>query len=106
MKIAREEIFGPVLAVISYRTEQEAIAIANHTIYGLHAYVISSNQERAEAVAKQLEAGRVSINGAPHEPLAPFGGFKQSGLGREYGVFGLESFLEPKTVLGARAHAA
>lgn len=104
MKIARDEIFGPVLAVISYRSEEEAIAIANDTAYGLHAYVISSNQERAEAVAKQLEAGRVSINGAPHEPLAPFGGFKQSGLGREFGIFGLEAFLEPKAVLGARAH--
>jgi aldehyde dehydrogenase (NAD+) len=105
MRIAREEIFGPVLCVISYRTEEEAIAIANDTIYGLHAYVSSSNEERARAVAMQLVAGRVLINGFHHEPLAPFGGFKQSGLGREYGVFGLEAHLEPKAVLGVRRTA-
>ena len=101
MKIAREEIFGPVLAVIGYSTEEEAIAIANDTSYGLQAYVISASHERAQRVAAQLQAGRVIINGAPHEPLAPFGGFKQSGMGREYGVFGLEGFLETKAVLGA-----
>ena len=105
MRIAREEIFGPVLCVISYRTEEEAIAIANDTVYGLHAYVSSSNEERARAVAMQLVAGRVLINGFHHEPLAPFGGFKQSGLGREYGVFGLEAHLEPKAVLGVRRAA-
>jgi aldehyde dehydrogenase (NAD+) len=101
MRIAREEIFGPVIAVISYRTEQEAIEISNDSTYGLSAYVISSNRARAEAVARQLQTGRVSINGAPHDPMAPFGGYKQSGIGREFGVFGLEEYLEPKAILGA-----
>jgi aldehyde dehydrogenase (NAD+) len=99
MRIAREEIFGPVLCVIPYRDEAEAVEIANDTCYGLASYVLSSNLDRAKGVAGQLEAGRVAINGAPHEPLAPFGGFKQSGIGREYGLFGLESFLEPRAVL-------
>jgi aldehyde dehydrogenase (NAD+) len=99
MRIAREEIFGPVLSVIPYRDEAEAIAIANDTDYGLQAYVFSADEARAKRVAEQIEAGRVVINGAPHEPLAPFGGFKQSGVGREFGVFGLESFLEPRAVL-------
>ncbi|WP_395945520.1 aldehyde dehydrogenase family protein [Brevundimonas sp.] len=99
MRTAREEIFGPVLTVIGYRTEDEAIAIANDTSYGLQSYVLSSDTDRARRVASRLEAGRVVINGAPHEPLAPFGGFKQSGVGRERGVFGLEAHLEPKAVL-------
>ena len=101
MTIAREEIFGPVLSILSYRSEDEAVAIANDTVYGLQAYVMSSNPARARAVASRLEAGRVLVNGLHHEPQAPFGGFKQSGIGREYGVFGLEAYLEPKTVLGA-----
>jgi aldehyde dehydrogenase (NAD+) len=101
MRIAREEIFGPVLSILTYRTEEEAITIANDTVYGLQSYVISSDPERARAVAARLETGRVVINGAPHEPLAPFGGFKQSGIGREYGVYGLEAYLEPKAVLGS-----
>jgi aldehyde dehydrogenase (NAD+) len=99
MRIAREEIFGPVLSVIGYATEGEAITIANDTTYGLQSYVLSSDPARARRVASQLEAGRVVINGAPHEPQAPFGGFKQSGLGRERGVFGLEAHLEPKAIL-------
>lgn len=99
MHIAREEIFGPVLCVIPYRDEADAIAIANDTDYGLQAYVFSSDVERAVKVADRIDAGRVVVNGAPHEPLAPFGGFKQSGLGREFGVFGLEAFLEPRAVL-------
>jgi aldehyde dehydrogenase (NAD+) len=102
MSIAREEIFGPVLCLLTYRSEAEAISIANDTVYGLQAYVISSDIDRARAVAASLEAGRVIINAAPHEPLAPFGGFKQSGIGREYGTFGLEAFLETKAVLGAK----
>ena len=102
MRIAREEIFGPALTVIGYSTEDEAIAIANDTTYGLQSYVPSSDPERARRVGSQLEAGRVVINGAPHEPQAPFGGFKQSGLGRERGVFGLEAHLEPKAVLVRR----
>jgi aldehyde dehydrogenase (NAD+) len=99
MSIAREEIFGPVLCVIPYRDEEEMVAIANDTSYGLQSYVFSADLERAKRVAHQLEAGRVQINDAPHEPQAPFGGFKQSGIGREGGVFGLESFLEPRAVL-------
>jgi aldehyde dehydrogenase (NAD+) len=101
MTIAREEIFGPVLCVLTYRSEEEAIAIANDTVYGLQAYVISSNPERARAVASRIVAGRVLINGFHNEPMAPFGGFKQSGIGREYGVFGLEAYLEPKSVIAA-----
>ena len=101
MRIAREEIFGPVLCILTYEDEAEAIAIANDTPYGLQAYVISSNPDRASAVANQIEAGRVVINGAPHDPAAPFGGFKQSGIGREYGVFGLQAYLEPKAILGS-----
>jgi len=100
MRIAREEIFGPVLCVIGYRDEEDAIAIANDTSYGLQANVHSGDPARARAVAARLQAGRVLVNGLHHEPLAPFGGFKQSGLGREFGVFGLTSYLEPKTLLG------
>ncbi|MGO4382354.1 aldehyde dehydrogenase family protein [Pseudoduganella sp. RAF53_2] len=100
MTIAREEIFGPVLSIISYRTEEEAIEIANDTSYGLHAYVFSGDVARANRVAAQIIAGRVFINGLYDEPLAPFGGFRQSGLGREFGVFGLEAYLEPKALMG------
>ncbi|MGY5775004.1 aldehyde dehydrogenase family protein [Rhizobium sp. LEGMi135b] len=99
MRIAREEIFGPVLCVIPYRDEADALEIANDTVYGLQAYVFSSDVARAKRIAERIEAGRVVINGAPHEPQAPFGGFKQSGVGREFGIFGLESFLEPRAVL-------
>jgi aldehyde dehydrogenase (NAD+) len=101
MTIAREEIFGPVLCMLTYEDEADAIAIANDTPYGLQAYVISSSPGRATAVANQIEAGRVVINGAPHDPAVPFGGFKQSGIGREYGVFGLQAYLEPKAILGS-----
>jgi aldehyde dehydrogenase (NAD+) len=103
MTIAREEIFGPVLSIIAYRNEEEAIAIANDTPYGLQGYVMSSDMARARSVASRIEAGRVLINTLAHEPLAPFGGFKQSGIGREYGRFGLEAFLEPKSVIGTHA---
>jgi aldehyde dehydrogenase (NAD+) len=101
MTIAQEEIFGPVLCIITYRDEDEAVAIANDSAFGLHAYVFSSDVQRAQAVARRLEAGRVAINGMQHDPLAPFGGYKQSGVGREFGPFGLESFLEAKTVMVA-----
>ena len=100
MRIAREEIFGPVLCVIPYDAEKEAITIANDTSYGLQAYVESADVAHARRVAERLESGRVVINGAPHEPLAPFGGFKQSGIGREYGRFGLEAHLEARAILG------
>ncbi|WP_176593708.1 aldehyde dehydrogenase family protein [Sphingobium sp. EM0848] len=99
MRIAREEIFGPVLCVIPYRDEEEAIAIANDTDYGLAAYVQSSDRERAKRVAARIDAGRVTINSAPHEPFAPFGGFKQSGIGREFGTYGLDAFLEPRAII-------
>ena len=100
MTIAREEIFGPVLSIIAYDDEEEAIAIANDTSYGLQAYVFSDDLERARRVATCIDAGRVLINTLAHEPKAPFGGFKQSGIGREYGQFGLEAYLEPKAYLG------
>ena len=100
MTIAREEIFGPVLSIIAYRDIEEAIAIANDTSYGLQAYVLSADAARARAVATRIDAGRVLINTLAHEPAAPFGGFKQSGIGREYGTFGLEAFMEPKSLLG------
>jgi aldehyde dehydrogenase (NAD+) len=99
MRLAREEIFGPVLCVIPYEDDAEAIAISNDTTYGLQAYVTSADPAHARQVAEQLESGRVVINGAPHEPLAPFGGFKQSGIGREYGRFGLETHLEARAIL-------
>jgi aldehyde dehydrogenase (NAD+) len=102
MRIAREEIFGPVLAVLGYRDDDEAVAIANDTLYGLSAYVFGE-PAHAERIAGRLESGRVAINGAPHDPAAPFGGMKQSGLGRENGVFGLAAYLEPKALLGAGA---
>jgi aldehyde dehydrogenase (NAD+) len=100
MRIAREEIFGPVLAIIAYRDEDDAVAIANDTTYGLSAYVFGE-QAKAERIAARLASGRVVINGAAHDSMAPFGGMKQSGLGRENGPFGLDAYLEPKTVLGA-----
>ena len=99
MRIAREEIFGPVLSVIGYRDDDEAVSIANDTSYGLQSYLHGSDASRMQALADRLDSGRVVINAAPHEPLAPFGGFKQSGIGREYGVFGLEAFLEPKAII-------
>jgi aldehyde dehydrogenase (NAD+) len=101
MDIAREEIFGPVLSILEYENEDDAIRIANDSVYGLQAYVFSSQTGRAERVASQLEAGTVLINRIKPELLAPFGGLKQSGVGREFGVFGLEAFLEPKSIVSA-----
>jgi aldehyde dehydrogenase (NAD+) len=100
MVIAREEIFGPVLAIIPYETDAQAVEIANDTDYGLHAYVAGADEDRARRVAERIVAGRVIINGAPMEMSAPFGGFKHSGIGREYGTFGLDAYLEPKAVMG------
>jgi aldehyde dehydrogenase (NAD+) len=100
MTIAREEIFGPVLSIIGYRDEADAIQIANDTPYGLAAYVCSSSSERAARVARQMRAGNVHINMAPGDIQAPFGGYKQSGNGREWGRFGLEEYLEVKAVTG------
>jgi betaine-aldehyde dehydrogenase len=98
MTIAREEIFGPVLAIQTYRTEDEGVALANDTIYGLAAGVWSGDVERAMAVARRLRAGQVDINGAPYNTEAPFGGYRQSGYGREMGRYGLEEFLEVKAI--------
>ncbi|MDH6169992.1 aldehyde dehydrogenase (NAD+) [Variovorax boronicumulans] len=100
MRIAQEEIFGPVLSILSYRDEEHAIQIANGTTYGLAGYVFSSDLRRAARVGSKLKAGRIFLNGAPTNAMAPFGGYKQSGNGREWGVFGLETFLEVKAVLG------
>ncbi|GAA4161235.1 aldehyde dehydrogenase family protein [Chryseobacterium ginsenosidimutans] len=99
MRIAQEEIFGPVLSIIPYKTEEEAIEIANDTPYGLAGYVSSADYDHALRVASQIDAGRICINGFSHDPMAPFGGFKQSGIGREYGAYGLQAYLEPKAVL-------
>jgi len=101
MTIAREEIFGPVLSVIAYKDEEDAIRIANDTDFGLHAFVNGSDIKRARRVASQIRAGRVAINGMLDDQRAPFGGFKHSGVGREFGTYGLEAFLEPKAILGA-----
>ena len=99
MTIAREEIFGPVLCVITYETDYDAIEIANDTNYGLHAYVSGTNVQRARRVASHLLAGRIAINGLLDDQHAPFGGFKHSGVGREFGTFGIEAFLEPRAIL-------
>ena len=99
MTIAREEIFGPVLCVITYDTEDEAIRIANDSRYGLHAAVIGTDLERARRIASELRAGRVVINGMTDDPQAPWGGFKQSGVGREFGRYGIEAFLETRAIL-------
>jgi aldehyde dehydrogenase (NAD+) len=98
MTIARDEIFGPVLSIIPYDTEEEAVDIANDTDYGLAGGVWSGDPERAKAVARQLRAGQIEVNGGGFNPMAPFGGYKQSGNGREYGSFGLEEFLEVKAM--------
>lgn len=102
MRIAREEIFGPVLSIMSYDTEEEAIGIANDTPFGLAGFVQSNDFNRARAVANRIRAGRVYLNGAPFDRSLPFGGYKQSGNGREFGVFGFEEYLEVKAVLGDR----
>ncbi len=103
MTIAREEIFGPVLSIIPYTDEDDAVRIANDTPYGLSGYVTSADPQRARAVAARLRTGMVHINGASLDSLAPFGGYKHSGNGREWGVYGLEEYLEVKTVYGYNA---
>ncbi len=107
MRIAREEIFGPVLCILPYDGEEEAVRIANDTPYGLAAYVQSGDPERARRIASRLRAGQVNINNAPTDPMAPFGGYKQSGNGREWGEHAFAEFLEVKAVIGgADAQAA
>jgi aldehyde dehydrogenase (NAD+) len=103
MVIAREEIFGPVLCILPYATEAEAVAIANDTPYGLAAYVWSEDKLRAQRVGSQIRAGQVALNGAFGDMQTPFGGFKMSGNGREYGEFGLRDFLEVKAMIGVDA---
>ncbi len=98
MTIAQEEIFGPVLSILPYDTEEEAIAIANDSIYGLSGGVWSSDKAHAERVARKIRTGQVDINGGSFNPVAPFGGYKQSGIGRERGEFGFEEFLETKSL--------
>jgi aldehyde dehydrogenase (NAD+) len=99
MTIAQEEIFGPVLSVIVYDSEDEAIRIANDSKFGLHSAVLGTDIPRARRVASHLRAGRVVINNMTDDPQAPWGGFKYSGVGREYGKYGIEAFLEPKAIL-------
>lgn len=101
MTIAREEIFGPVLSIMAYSTVDEAVAIANDTPYGLSSYVQSGDPRRALEVGKRLRSGMVHINGADLDGMAPFGGYKQSGNGREWGPYGIEEYLEIKAVMGA-----
>lgn len=102
MRLAREEIFGPVLTIIPYDDDADAIQIANDTDYGLSALVLGKSHERCMNIALQIDSGRVLINTLAHEPRAPFGGFKHSGLGREMGRWGMSAYLEPKTVIGGR----
>ena len=100
MRVAREEIFGPVLAIMPYRDEEEAITIANDTVYGLGAHLQSRDRDRARRVASRIRAGQVHINYPAWNGHAPFGGYKRSGNGREYGVHGLEEYLETKAIIG------
>lgn len=100
MTIAQEEIFGPVTTIITYDSLDEAIEIANDTIYGLAGYVVGEDPENLRKASLGIRAGQVLINGAPADYSAPFGGFKQSGIGREWGDFGIEEYLEPKAVMG------
>lgn len=99
MRIAREEIFGPVLTIIPYNSDEDAITIANDTNYGLSALILGTDLIRCKNIARKINAGRVLINSLANEPLAPFGGFKYSGLGRENGRWGISAYLEPKAII-------
>ena len=103
MTIAQEEIFGPVLSLIGYEDDEDAVRIANDTVYGLSGYISSGDPERARAIARRIRTGNVHLNGAPPDQQAPFGGYKQSGNGREWGEHGLDEFLEVKAILGYNA---
>jgi aldehyde dehydrogenase (NAD+) len=103
MTIAREEIFGPVLSILPYGSEEEAIVIANDTVYGLSSYVTSGDLDHARNVGRQMRAGMVHLNGSPGDLAGAFGGYKQSGNGREWGKFGFEDFLEVKSMFGYQA---
>jgi aldehyde dehydrogenase (NAD+) len=103
MTIAREEIFGPVMVLIGYQDEDDAVRIANDSSYGLGGMVSSADTDRARKVARKMRTGTVHINGAPLAMDSPFGGYKQSGNGREFGKFGMEEFLEVKSIFGDNA---
>jgi aldehyde dehydrogenase (NAD+) len=103
MTIAREEIFGPVISIMGFKDEDEAVEIANDTSYGLAGYVSAGSMDRARSIARRIRAGNINLNGVPNERAAPFGGYKQSGNGREWGKFGLEEFLEVKAIAGFEA---
>ena len=103
MSIAQEEIFGPVLSMIGYEDDEDAVRIANDTLYGLSGYISSGDRERANKIARLIRSGNVHVNGAPNDQKAPFGGYKQSGNGREWGEHGFEEFLETKAILGYSA---
>jgi acyl-CoA reductase-like NAD-dependent aldehyde dehydrogenase len=98
MTIAQEEIFGPVLSILPYGSEDEAVAIANDSLYGLSGGVWSADVDRAKGVARKIRTGQIEVNGGAFNPNAPFGGYKQSGYGREYGTHGFEEFLETKSM--------
>lgn len=100
MTIAQEEIFGPVMSVLTYDTLDEAIEIANDTIYGLAGYVLGNNEEKLKKVASSIRAGRIAVNNGSNDYSAPFGGYKQSGIGREWGDYGIEEYLEVKSIVG------
>jgi len=100
MMIAREEIFGPVLSIIPYQDEDDAVEIANDTLYGLAGYIQSADIENARSVAKRIRAGTIYLNEPGFDPCAPFGGYKQSGNGREWGSYAFDDFLEIKGVVG------
>ena len=100
MTIAREEIFGPVLSILSYSNDEEAIEIANDTPYGLAGYVQGEDKERVRRIASRLRAGNININGVSGDRNTPFGGYKQSGNGREWGAIGFEDYLEIKAISG------
>ena len=100
MSIAQEEIFGPVLSLIGYADDDDAVRIANDTVYGLSGYISAGDPERAREVARRIRTGNIHLNGAPVDQQSPFGGYKQSGNGREWGRYGFEEFLEVKSILG------
>jgi betaine-aldehyde dehydrogenase len=98
MRVSREEIFGPVLSILAYDDEDQAVSMANDTEYGLAGGVWGGDPDRAMAVARRLRAGQIELNGGKFNPAAPFGGYKHSGVGREGGIWGLEEYLEVKSI--------
>ena len=98
MTIAQEETFGPVLCIIGYENDDDAVRIANDSRYGLGGGVWGADAERCKTVARRIRTGQVDVNGGRFNPLAPFGGYKQSGIGREFGTYGLDEFLEIKSL--------